>query len=146
MTIFKNSVLLLPRLLDFQIFCIKDMLKKTTFLKRKENFISSVSLSINDIAKIIWDLEPNKAHGHISICMLKIYGESISKLIEIIFKSCIEKGQFPSEWKKINVVQVHKKGDKPVSRNYQPVSLLLIYEKIFEPLLYNNLNFSLKTT
>ena len=31
-----------------------------------------------------------------------------------------------------------KKGDKQVSRNYQPVLLLPIYVKIFECLLYNN--------
>ena len=64
--------------------------------------------------------------------MLKICGESISK-------SCIEKGQFPNEWKKANVVPVHKKGDKQVLRNYRPVSLLPICGKIFERLLYNNL-------
>ena len=54
----------------------------------------------------------------ISIRMLKICGESISKPLEIIFKSCIEKGQFPNKWKKANVVPVHKNGDKQVSRNY----------------------------
>ena len=81
------------------------------------------------------------AHGHdmISIRMLKICGESISKPLEIIFKSCIEKAQFPSEWKKANVIPVQKKGDKQVSRNYRLVSLLPICGKIFEPLIYNNL-------
>ena len=38
----------------------------------------------------------------ISICILKMCGESISK-------SCIEKGQFPVESKKANVVPVHKR-------------------------------------
>ena len=89
---------------------------------------------------IIRDLDPNKTHGHdISIRVLKICDESISKLLQIIFKSCIEKGQFPNKWKKANVVSVHKKGDKQVSRNYRPVSLLPICGKIFERLIYNNL-------
>ena len=52
----------------------------------------------------------------ISIRMLKI-----SKPLEIIFKPWIEKGQFANEWKKANVVPVHKKGDKQVLRNYRPV-------------------------
>ena len=30
----------------------------------------------------------------------------------MILKSCIEKGKFPSEWKKANVVPVHKKAKK----------------------------------
>ena len=75
----------------------------------------------------------------ISIRKLKIFGESISKPLGIILKSCIEKGQFPNEWKKANVVPVHKKGDKRVLRNYRPVSLLPICGKIFERLMYNNL-------
>ena len=74
----------------------------STFLKRTDKFISSISFSSNDIARIIPDLDPNKAHGHhmISIRMLKICGESISIPIEIIFKSCIEKGQFLTNGKK----------------------------------------------
>ena len=64
---------------------------------------------------------------------------SISKPLEIIFKYCIGKEQCPSEWKKANVVPVHKKGDKQVSRNYRPVSLLPICREIFERLLHNDL-------
>ena len=45
----------------------------------------------------------------ISIRMLKACGESILKPLELIFKSCIESGKFPIEWKKANVVPVHKK-------------------------------------
>ena len=79
--------------------------------------------------------------------MLKICGESIPKPLEIIFKSCIRKGQFPSQWKKVNVIPVHKKGDTQVSRNYRPLSLLPMCGKIFEQLLYSIcLNFSLKST
>ena len=55
--------------------------------------------------------DSNKAHDHymISIRMLKICGESISKHLERIFKSCVEKYQFPNVWYEANVVQVHKK-------------------------------------
>ena len=41
--------------------------------------------------------------------MLKICGRSMCKPFEIIFKSCLESGIFPLEWKKVNVVTVHKK-------------------------------------
>ena len=114
----------------------------STFLKRTDKFISSILFSSNNIDRIIRDLDPNKAHDHDmrGIHMLKICGESISKPLEIISKSCIEKGQFPNEWKKANVVPVHKKGDKQVLRNYRPVSLLSICGKIFEHLIYNNLH------
>ena len=71
--------------------------------------------------------------------MLKICGNSIYKPLQLIFRSCIENGKFPSEWKNTNVVPVHKKGNKKTLENYRPVSLLPICGKIFERLFYNSL-------
>ena len=51
----------------------------------------------------------------------------------------IKQGKFPAEWKKANVVPVHKKRDKQILKNYRPVSLLPVCGKIFECLIYNNL-------
>ena len=51
----------------------------------------------------------------------------------------IKQGKFPAEWKKANVVPVHKKGDKRILKNYRPVSLVPICGKIFERLIYYNL-------
>ena len=75
----------------------------------------------------------------ISIRILKICGNSIYKPLQLIFRSCIENGKFPSEWKKANDVLVHKKGNKQTLENYRPVSLLPICGKIFERLIYNSL-------
>ena len=113
----------------------------SVLFKRTENVISSIDFGSDDIAKIIQMLDPNKAHGHnmISIRMLKICGNSIYKSLQLIFPSCIENAKFPSEWKKANVVSVHKKGNKQTLENYRPVSLLPICGKIFERLIYNSL-------
>ena len=93
------------------------------------------------IAKIIRNLDPNKADGHdmIGIHMLKLCGNTVYKPHQLIFRSCIENGKFPSEWKKANVVPVHKKGNKQTLENYLPLSLLPICGKIFERLIYNSL-------
>ena len=48
----------------------------------------------------------------LSIRMLKLCGESIYKYLNLIFKLCLETGQFPSDWKKANVAPVFKEGDK----------------------------------
>ena len=81
----------------------------------------------------------NKAHGHdmISIRVLKLCGEAICRLLNIIFKTCLNTAKFLSEWKKGNVVSIHKKDDKRNVKNYRPVSLLPICGKIFERLIYN---------
>ena len=55
----------------------------------------------------------------------------------MIFKSCLNYVTFPAEWKKANVVPVHKKGDHQCVKNYRPVSLLPVFSKIFERLTYN---------
>ena len=48
-------------------------------------------------------------------------------------------GSFPCDWKKANIVPIHKKGDKQTLKNYRPVSLLPICGKIFERLLFNEM-------
>ena len=95
----------------------------------------------NDIKSTINKLDPNKAHGHdmISIHMIKLYGDLINKTLEMIFKSCLNQEVFPAEWKKANAVPVYKKGDHQCVKKYRPVSLLLMFSKIFEKLIYNTM-------
>ena len=51
----------------------------------------------------------------------------------------MESGSFPSEWKKGNVVPIHKKDDKQCLKNYRPISLLPICGKIFKKLIFNEI-------
>ena len=108
-----------------------------------DNHLLTVNLSIDDIAKILQNLDPNKAHGHdkISICMLQLCGNSICKPPELIFKQSMESGSFLSEWKKENVVPIHKKDDKQCLKKYRPVTLLPICGKIIEKLFYEIFGF-----
>ena len=79
------------------------------------------------------------SHDIISIRMLKIFGKFICKQLQLIFNECISKGVFPSEWKKGNVVPIHKKNDRQCLENYRPVSLLPICSKILESLIFNEM-------
>ena len=86
----------------------------TDSFKRTNNLLSIISFTKDDIAKIIKNLNPNKAHGFdmISICMLKICGDSILTPLELLFKSCIEIGKlenFTSNGKKLMLSQFIKK-------------------------------------
>ena len=69
--------------------------------------------------------------------MLKLCDKSICKSLSIILKSCLTQGIFPSEWKKANVVPIHKKNDKQCVNNYRPVILLPICSKVLERIIYN---------
>ena len=97
--------------------------------------LTSINFSDNDILKMIKSLDINKAHGHDnSIC-----DDSIKKSLSIIYKNCINTGIYPNAWKKSNIVPVHKKGNKQIVNNYRPVSLLPIFGKVFEKILFNSI-------
>ena len=80
---------------------------------KTDKFLLNITFSSDDILKIIQNIDSEKAHGYdrTSIRMLKICGPSICKPLEMISKSCLESGIFPLEWKKANVVPVHKQID-----------------------------------
>ena len=91
------------------------------------------NFTTDNIEKIIVSINPNKVHGYdnISIRMFKIYGNTICKPLELVFKQALTTGVFPSEWKKGNIVPFYKKGNKQNIKSYRPVSLSSHMWKIF---------------
>ena len=69
--------------------------------------------------------------------MTKLCDKEICKRLHMIFVSCMEERILPFLCKMANVVPVHKENDRRSIKNYRPVSLLPIFVKIFERLLYN---------
>ena len=108
-----------------------------------DNQVSIVTFSHKDIGKFIQNLNPNKTHGHdnISICMLinMWFTRTIYGPLGLIFKEALSIGLFPLNWKKGDIVPIYKKGDKQILKNYNPVSLLPICEKIFGRLISQEL-------
>ena len=111
------------------------------FSYRTEQRINSFRVSEGDILAIMKTLDPAKAHGldNISIKMIKICNDSITKPLKLIFEQSLKQGEFPNLFKKANVVPSHKKEDKTLVKNYRPISLLPVFGKIFERVIYNSL-------
>ena len=103
--------------------------------------LPSFDFSENDIMEGVQKLDPNKAHGqdNISICMIKICGKSICIPLRKIFDECLRTGTSRLEWKKGNVVPIFEKGEKQIYKNYRPVSLLPIFGKILERLIFEEM-------
>ena len=57
----------------------------------------------------------------------------------LIFRASIQDGVFPDCWKKVNVVPIHKKESKNLLKNYRPISLLPIFGKIYERIIFKEL-------
>ena len=103
--------------------------------------INEFSISDEKILDIIRSLNPNKAHGwdKISVRMIKLSDAALITPLKIVFTKCLRCGLFPEIWKYANVVPVHKKNEKNVKGNYRPISLLPIFGKILEKLMYDSL-------
>ena len=71
--------------------------------------------------------------------MLKLGSPSIIKPLSIIFQNCLKSSNFPDDWKKGNIVPVHKKNSKQLVNNYRPASLLPICSKNFEKVIFDSI-------
>ena len=69
--------------------------------------------------------------------MIKTCGNSISFSLKLIFKSIINEGAFPKDWKKSNVAPIHKKELNNLIKNYRPIVPLPTFSKAFERLVFN---------
>ena len=65
-------------------------------------------------------------------------GESSALPLKMIFETALNDGVFPDDWKKGNIVPVHKKDFKTMLSNYRPISLLPIFAKIFEKIIFTS--------
>ena len=103
--------------------------------------IDTFVISEEKILNIIRSLNPNKAHGwdEISVRMIKLSDTALVVPLKITFTNCLRCGLFPQIWKHANVVPVHKKNEKNLKGNYRPISLLPIFGKILEKLIYDSL-------
>ena len=54
-------------------------------------------------------------------------------------EKCLRTGLYPSSWKKANIIPIHKKESRQSKKNYRPISLLPIFGKIFEKLLFDDI-------
>ena len=93
------------------------------------------------ILNILLTLNVNKAHGpdKISVNMIKLCGKELVVPLKLIFQNILNTGIFPDQWKRANVTPIHKKDDKQTIKNYRPISLLPVFAKVYERIVFTNL-------
>ena len=95
--------------------------------------------SPDESIKIINNLDGKKSSDihNISPDLVKLSNQAVAQSLSIIFNRCIHEGHFPQSMKKAKLIPLHK-GESALSvANYRPISLLPIFSKIFERLIYN---------
>ena len=113
----------------------------TNFCYKTQKRTSNIEIKEDDILLIIKNLNPNKAQrwDNVSIRMIQVCGKSIVKPLKYLCQLSLAAGIFPEDWVKGNIIPVYKKESKNYLKNYRPVSLLPIFSKIFERLIFNAL-------
>ena len=64
--------------------------------------------------------------------------ETLIYPLKLIFKASIQEGVFPNQ-KKANVVSIHIKESKNLLQDYRPISLLPIFDKMYERIIFKEL-------
>ena len=107
----------------------------------RKDHIQTLCFCKSDVIKLIKALDVARAHCHdgISVKTIKICANSIVHLVKLIFQNSLVAGIFANDWKKANMVPIHKKNYKQIVSNCRPVSVLLICSRIFEKLIFNEL-------
>ena len=111
---------------------------KKFFNKRVLGSIFLAPCDNEEIEKIIKSFQNDKA-SDISILILKKCAPSVSKHLAGFINRCMESGTFPNFLKIGKITPVFKKGDSQIFDNYRPISILPIFGKIFEKILYSRL-------
>ena len=76
----------------------------------------------------------------IPVCLLKLLKNFLSTPLEIIYNLSFSSGCVPDHFKVANVIPVHKKDSVTYMNNYRPISLLPVFNRILEKLMYKRLS------
>ena len=108
---------------------------------RNEKSLSFLNISKDDIFAFIKNLDSHKSHGwdDLSIKMIKLCIKSIAYPVRLISEDSLIGGEFPECCKRANVVYAHKKESQNLVKNYRPISLLPIFGKNFERVVFKDL-------
>ncbi|KAI8518911.1 hypothetical protein Bbelb_021680 [Branchiostoma belcheri] len=104
-----------------------------------ESVLDSLQLSEEEVRQQLRTLQVGKSGGHDKITprLLRLVADPISvSLTRLNNKSLL---LLPTEWKKANVTPIHKAGNRHLTNNYRPISLLSTVSKVLETLVNKRL-------
>ena len=93
-----------------------------------------------EVKKLITSIDTKKrTSGAIPPKVLKNNSDICSKIISNCINRSIKNGIFPTKLKQADIIPVHKKDDTTVKSNYRPISILPTVSKIFEKVIYSQI-------
>ena len=107
-----------------------------------ENNIPDIRTNRVEVLKLIKDININKSSAipNLSSKVLKPACLALIDQFTFIFNLCLEKNEFPEEWKYTKVTPLPKDGDMSKCTNYRPISLLPLPGKNLEHIIHDRIN------
>ena len=101
--------------------------------------LCSLDFNEDEILKIIKDLNIHKTHRHddISIRMIKICAKLLLTPLFLLFHNSINLSCCSDIWKGSNTISIQR--ELQTVKKYRPVSLLPMFVKVFEKIIFNTL-------
>ena len=106
--------------------------------KSTEGSIFLSECSTDEIMKIISELDSNKS-SDLPITVIKKCSTIISPILSKFLNSFMDQGIFPGLLKVGRISPIFKKGDPQIFGNYRPVSILALFGKIYEKIIFERL-------
>ena len=122
---------------SYKTYLTKKDINNKPFLNPSYSFFLSPTVP-PEVAKIIDSLDLKKSTGPMSLppFILKTYKDFFSFWLCQLVNLSFEVGIFPDMLKCARITPIHKKESKLNYLNYRPISLLSVFSKIFEKLIY----------
>ena len=95
--------------------------------------------TISGIENIIQDLDNKTSSGadHVSNTIVKSCYRQIAHFLSGVINNSFKTGIFQSELKKSIIIPLHEGDCKSDLYNYRPISLLMVFSKVFARAMYN---------
>ena len=112
------------------------------FPSRTNSKLHNIPVSPTMVKKVIINLDLSKTSGPdcITVVVLENSEPELSYILAELFYKCLKGSSFPDCWKVSSVAPVFKNfGERSTAKNYHPVSLLSMVNKVFEKLVNNRI-------
>ena len=122
--------------------CLRDMPCNfdicKSIMESKQCQLSIRFAPISKVKKLISKLKNSKSTSYDGLdnYSVKLSAEFIAEPLHYIISLSLMQNKFPSSWKLVKIIPLHKKGSELDKKNYRPVALLSPLGKIMEKIVY----------
>ena len=106
------------------------------FIRHRERTLMRKNSKIQGCKIGLHSSDTSTGYDEISIRTLRYSLPYIISPLTHICNAILNHGLFPDRLKYATVIPIHKKGDSQKINNYRPISLLTLFSKVFEKIIY----------